>query len=36
MKERHMKIVLYQMKKAVPNGNTFNTLNANIIVYFLK
>ena len=35
-KEEHLKILLYQMKKAVPKGRNFNTLNAIVIVDFLK
>ena len=35
-KEDHLKILLYQMKKAVPKGRNFNTLNAIVIVDFLK
>ena len=36
MKETHMDVLLYQMKKAVPKGRNFNTLNAIVIVDFLK
>ena len=36
MKDIHMTVLLYQMKKAVPKGRNFNTLNAIVIVDFLK
>ena len=36
LKEPHMDVLLYQMKKAVPKGRNFNTLNAIVIVDFLK
>ena len=36
MKDNHMTVLLYQMKKAVPKGRNFNTLNAIVIVDFLK
>ena len=36
LKEEHMDVLLYQMKKAVPKGRNFNTLNAIVILDFLK
>ena len=36
MKDNHMDVLLYQMKKKVPKGRNFNTLNAIVIVDFLK
>ena len=36
LKEEYMQILLYQMKIAVPKGKSINTLNANVIVDFLK
>ncbi len=36
LKEEYMEILLYQMKIAVPKGKSINTLNANVIVDFLK
>ena len=36
IKEGHLEVLLYQMKKAVPKGKNFNTLNAIVIVDFLK
>ena len=36
LKEEYMKNLLYQMKIAVPKGKSINTLNANVIVDFLK
>ena len=35
-KEGHLNILLYQMKKAVPKGKNFNTLNAIVIIDYLK
>ena len=36
LKDTQLDILLYQMKKAVPKGRNFNTLNAIVIVDFLK
>lgn len=36
LKEEHMDVLLYQMKKAVPKGRNLNTLNAIVILDFLK
>ena len=36
IKEGHLNILLYQMKKAVPKGKNFNTLNAIVIIDYLK
>ena len=36
LKEEHMDVLLYQMKKAVPKGRNFNTLNAIVVLDFLK
>ena len=36
LKEGYMDVLLYQMKKQVPKGKGFNTLNAIVIVDFLK
>ena len=36
LKEEYIDILLYQMKIAVPKGRSFNTLNAIVIIDFLK
>ena len=36
LKENYMDILLYQMKIAVPQGRSFNSLNAIVIIDFLK
>ena len=36
LKEGHMDVLLYQMKKKVPKGKSFNTLNMIVVVDFLK
>ena len=36
LKEEHMDVLLYQMKKAVPKGRYFNTFNAIVVLDFLK
>ena len=36
LKEGYMEVLLYQMKMKVPKGKGFNTLNAIVIVDFLK
>ena len=36
LKDTQLDILLYQMKMAVPKGRNFNTLNAIVIVDFLK